>query len=79
MCRGEPPERTKLRKHYYFVIENGIFRIFMAFSVIAMVISALYTVVDLMYYTKLHLIEMSIKPAVLLSFEVVAQAGALNA
>ena len=51
MCRGEPPERTKLRKHYYFVIENGIFRIFMAFSVIAMVISALYTVVDLMYYT----------------------------
>ena len=51
----------------------------MAFSVAAMVISALYTVVDLLYYTQLKLIEMSIKPAVLLSFEIVAQSGALNA
>lgn len=37
------------RSQYYFIIENGIFRIFMSFSLLAMGIAALYTVVALLY------------------------------
>ena len=44
-----------------------------------MVISALYTVVDLIYYEQLKWIRDSVKPTVLLNFEIVAQTGAINA
>ena len=44
-----------------------------------MVISALYTVVDLIYYEQLKWIRDSVKPSVLLNFEIVSQVGAINA
>ena len=66
------------RDRFHFVLENTIFRIFMSFSVAAMAISALYTVVGLIYYEQLDWIRQSVKPTVLLNFEIVAQAGALN-
>lgn len=45
MCR-----RKKEEPEFHFVIESTIFCIFMTFSVMAMVISAFYTVVDLLFY-----------------------------
>lgn len=51
----------------------------MTFSVIAMVGSALYTVVDLIYYEQLKWIRQNVKPTVLLNFQLVAETGALNA
>ena len=55
MCRKS--ERNKYRSRINFVIENGIFRIFMTFNVIAIIASALFTVVNLLYYSQKNRIE----------------------
>ena len=78
MCnRKKKYERPEYQ--FIFELENKVFQIFMTFSVLAMVISALYTVVDLIYYEQLKWIRDSVKPTVLLNFEIVAQTGAINA
>ena len=67
MCRN----RKKSRHHeeeqpdgfeYHYVIESTIFRIFMFFSVLAMVVSAFYTSRNLLYYEQLYLIEETVRP-----------------
>ena len=47
----------RARDRFHFYLENTVFRIFMSFSVLAMVISALYTVVDLIYNAQKNWIE----------------------
>lgn len=72
-------QKKQKRTKFHFVIEGTVFRIFMLFSLSAITIAALYTVIDLLYYEMLYWIRMSVKPSVLLNFEVIAQTGALNA
>ena len=50
-------DNFRARDHFHFYLENTVFRIFMSFSVLAMVISALYTVVDLIYNAQKNWIE----------------------
>ena len=68
MCRSKRDEEETLDGYeYHYVIESTIFRIFMFFSVLAMVVSALYTVRNLLYYEQLNLIEETVRPSVLLN------------
>ena len=68
MCRSKRDEEEELDGYeYHYVIESTIFRIFMFFSVLAMVVSALYTVRNLLYYEQLNLIEETVRPSVLLN------------
>ena len=50
-------DNFRARDHFHFYLENTVFRIFMFFSVLAIVISALYTVVDLIYNAQKNWIE----------------------
>jgi len=53
MCKKlKKPEKET--NNYHFVIESTVFKIFMTFSGAAIAISALYTVVDLLYYQMLY-------------------------
>ncbi len=51
----------------------------MFFSVLAMIVSAFYTVRNLLYYEQLNLIKETLRPSVLLNIEIEAESGALNA
>ena len=54
------------------VIEDGFKNIFMPFTLIAILISGIYTVTILFFKKKTELISMAIQPSILLDIEVIA-------
>lgn len=54
------------------VIEDGFKNIFMPFTLIAILISGIYTVTILFFQKKTELISMAIQPSILLDIEVIA-------
>ena len=62
----------KSDQKYDFEIENGIARVFLPFTVFAIIICATYTIAVLLFWSKQRLIDQAIKPSILLDFEVIA-------
>ena len=61
------------------MLETKIFRIFMAFNVVAVLGTTIYSMVHFLYLRQLRRIEEIVRPTILLNVEIGAQTGALIA
>lgn len=64
--------RKKNKVEYHYEIERGIFRLFMPFSLLAIVLSSAYTFYNVYFLRYKEVITETIKPTIFLNLEVIA-------